>query len=168
MLEFWNLVETYNPDVVIGTESWLNDEINNVELFRGDYITFRRDRCSRGGGVFTCVKNHIVCSELRTDDEFETLAVEIKSSNQTLTWEIIGIYRAPNKDCRVLERLVARTGCNSNSAKRSIIGGDFNLPQVDWNGKADAKNVTQVPINYLVFENGFSQVMEANTGGFYS
>jgi hypothetical protein len=23
ILEFWNLIDTYNPDVVIGTESWL-------------------------------------------------------------------------------------------------------------------------------------------------
>jgi hypothetical protein len=64
LLEFWNLIETYNPDVVIGTESWLHEEINNAELFRGDYIIFRRDRCSRGGGVFICVKNHIDCREL--------------------------------------------------------------------------------------------------------
>jgi hypothetical protein len=32
VLEFWNLIETYNPDVVIGTESWLNEEINNDEV----------------------------------------------------------------------------------------------------------------------------------------
>jgi hypothetical protein len=44
ILEFWNLVDTYNPDVVIGTESWLSEEINNAEVFRDDYITFRRDR----------------------------------------------------------------------------------------------------------------------------
>ena len=25
VLEFWNLVKTYNPDVVIGTESWLHE-----------------------------------------------------------------------------------------------------------------------------------------------
>jgi len=43
ILEFWNLIDTYNPDVVIGTESWLGEEINNVEVFRDDYITFRRD-----------------------------------------------------------------------------------------------------------------------------
>jgi hypothetical protein len=30
IVEFWNLVDTYNPDVVIGTESWLSDEINNA------------------------------------------------------------------------------------------------------------------------------------------
>jgi hypothetical protein len=55
-LDFWNLVDTYNPDVVIGTESWLRDEISNAEDFRADYTTFRRDRCSRGGGVLICVK----------------------------------------------------------------------------------------------------------------
>jgi len=44
ILEFWNLIDTYNPDVVIGTESWLSEEINSGEIFRDDYITFRRDR----------------------------------------------------------------------------------------------------------------------------
>ena len=32
ILEFWNLIDTYNPDVVIGTESWLSEETNNVEV----------------------------------------------------------------------------------------------------------------------------------------
>jgi len=32
ILEFWNLIDTYNPDVVIGTESWLSEEINNAEV----------------------------------------------------------------------------------------------------------------------------------------
>jgi len=35
VLEFWNLFETHNPDVVIGTESWLNEEINNAYIFMG-------------------------------------------------------------------------------------------------------------------------------------
>jgi hypothetical protein len=52
VLEFWNLIDTYNPDAAIGTESCLSEEINNAEIFRDDYITFRRERCSRGGGVF--------------------------------------------------------------------------------------------------------------------
>ena len=64
-----------------------------------------------------------------------------------------------------LERPVARTGCTSNSAKRSIMGGDFNMPQVDCNGKTDARNVNQVLINYLVFINGFRQVTEGPTRG---
>ena len=70
ILEFWDLIDTYNPDVVVGTESWLSEEINNAEVFRNDYITFRRDRFSRGGGVFICVKNYIDCRVLWTDEVF--------------------------------------------------------------------------------------------------
>ena len=64
ILEFWNLIDTYNPDVVTGTESWLSEEINNAKVFTDDYITFRREGCSRRGGVFICVKNYIDCREL--------------------------------------------------------------------------------------------------------
>ena len=42
VLEFWNLIKTYNPNVIIGTESWLYEEINNAEVFRGDYMLPRR------------------------------------------------------------------------------------------------------------------------------
>jgi hypothetical protein len=97
----------YNPDVVIGTESWLSEEINNAEVFRDDYITFRRDRCSRGGGVFICVKNYINCSRLWTDEDFEMLAVDVKGRNTEFTWEVIEMYRAPNEDKRAVERLAA-------------------------------------------------------------
>jgi hypothetical protein len=34
-IKLWNLVDTYNPDVVIGTESWLKEDISNAEVFRG-------------------------------------------------------------------------------------------------------------------------------------
>jgi hypothetical protein len=63
-LHFWNLVDTYNPDIVIRTESCLREEISNDEVFRADLTTFRRDRRARGGGVLICVKNYIACAEL--------------------------------------------------------------------------------------------------------
>jgi hypothetical protein len=47
-LEFRNLVHTCNPYVIKGTESWLREEINNTELFRDDYTTFKGDRCTGG------------------------------------------------------------------------------------------------------------------------
>jgi hypothetical protein len=58
--------------------SWLREEISNAEVFRDDYATFRRDRNTRGGGVFTCAKNYIACVELFVDEEFEMIAVEVK------------------------------------------------------------------------------------------
>ena len=64
ILQFWNSIDTYKSGVVIGTESWLSEEVNNAEVFRDDYINFRRDRCFRGGGVFICIKSYIVCRVL--------------------------------------------------------------------------------------------------------
>jgi len=47
---------------------------------------------------------------------------------------------------RVIERLAARTGHTRNFSKRSITGGDLNLPYADWNGKAGGNNGTQALI----------------------
>ena len=96
LLEFWNLVDTYNPDVIIGTESWLREEINSAEVFRDDYTTFRGDRCTRGGGVLIYVKNYIDCRELWADEDFEMIAIEVKGRDPKFIWEIVGIYIAPN------------------------------------------------------------------------
>jgi len=57
ILEICNFIDTYNPDVVIGTESRIREEINKTEAFRENYKVFMRDRYSRGGGVFICVKS---------------------------------------------------------------------------------------------------------------
>jgi hypothetical protein len=115
ILEFWNLIETYNPDVIIGMESWLREEINNAEIFRDDYTTFRRDRCTGGGGVFICVKNYIDCRELWADDDFEMIAIQVKGKVPKYTLERVGIYRAPNDDIRVMDRLPAHTSYTGNS-----------------------------------------------------
>jgi len=38
------------------------------------------------------------------------IAVEVKGINPKFAWEAVGVYRAPNEDMRVIERLAARTG----------------------------------------------------------
>jgi hypothetical protein len=93
----------------------------NAEVFRDDYTTFRIDRSTGGGGVCICVKNYIDSRELWTDDDFEMIAVEVKGRDPKFTWEIVGIYRAPNDNMQVMERLAAQTAYTGHSTKRSII-----------------------------------------------
>jgi len=107
-IELWNLVDTYNPNVVIGTESWLKGDINNAEVFRAEFTTFRRDRSAYDGGVSICVKNIIASMELWADDDFEMIEVEVKGMDPKYTWEIIGICRAPNEGVLAIERFAAR------------------------------------------------------------
>jgi hypothetical protein len=112
-----------------------------------------------------CVKNYIDCRELWVDEDSEMIAIEVEGRNPKFTWEIVGIYRASNDDVRVMERLAARTGYTRNSTKRSITGGDLNLPYVDWNGNTGCNNGTQAFINGFVWGNGFSQVVDSPTRG---
>ena len=56
----------------------------------------------------------------------------VNGTDRKYTWEIVGIYRAPNEDMQVIERLATWSGSLGNSMKRSIIGGDLNLPNVGW------------------------------------
>ena len=72
--------------------------------------------------MFICVKNYIDCRELWNDEDFEMTAVEVKGRDPKFSWNIVGIYRAPNEDMRVIERLAARTGYTGNSTKSSVIG----------------------------------------------
>jgi hypothetical protein len=49
--------------------------------------------------------------------------------------------------------------------KPSIIGGDLNLPHVDWKGVAEGTSVTEAFINRLVWDNGYTQVVGKLTRG---
>jgi hypothetical protein len=53
-----------------------------------DYTTFRRDRHTRGGGVFICVKNHITYAEIWVDEVYELIAVEVKGMDPKISCEI--------------------------------------------------------------------------------
>jgi hypothetical protein len=55
-LDFWNLVDTYTADFVIGTESRLKEEIRKAKVFRADFTTFRTDRRARVGGCSFVLK----------------------------------------------------------------------------------------------------------------
>jgi hypothetical protein len=66
---------------------------------------------------------------------------------------------------RFIERLAARTDYLGNSTKRSIIGGDLNLPYADWNGNAECNRGNQAFVNRLVWENGYTQVVDGPTRG---
>jgi hypothetical protein len=114
------------------------------------------------GGVFICVKNPIVSTELWVDEDFEMITVEVKGIDPKHTWEIIGIYRAPNEDISAIEKFAART---LNLTKSSIIGGDLNLPQAVWNGDAGKMCEFQAFVNNLVWDNGYTQVVSGPTRG---
>jgi hypothetical protein len=66
--------------------------------------------------------------------------IEVKGRDPKITWETVGIYRTPNEYMRLFEKLADWTGYMRGTTKRSIIGGDINLPY----GHAEKCRGTQV------------------------
>jgi hypothetical protein len=55
--------------------------------------------------VIICVKKYTACMELWADEDFEMITLEVKGKDTKFKSEITGIYRAPNEDMQVIERL---------------------------------------------------------------
>jgi hypothetical protein len=82
----------------------------------------------------------------------------VKGLDPQYAWEIMGICRALNEDMLTIERLAART-----LPTRSIIGGDLNLPQVDWKGDAGKARGFQAFVDNLVWNNGYTEEVSGLT-----
>ena len=88
--EYENMVTSTNPDIIIGTESWLKPKHFDNEVFDPNlgYTPFRRDRVDRaGGGVFIAVRHNIIAheaTELRTNCEAIWVKVNISESKPLL------------------------------------------------------------------------------------
>jgi hypothetical protein len=89
--------------------------------------------------------------------------VWVSGSIPKFSWKIVGIYKAPNEDMRVIEILAAWIGYMVSSTKCRIIGGNLNLCYADWNGNTECTIRNQASSNRLVRENGYSLVVDSPT-----
>ena len=102
------LLDIENPDVVVGTESWLHPDIANSKIFPRGYSVFRADRKSiatHSGGVFILVGNGLLCTEqpqFQTDCELLWVKLEITGSRPLF---IGAYYRAREDDLMGLQEL---------------------------------------------------------------
>jgi hypothetical protein len=73
------LNDSTDTDVIIGTETWLNDSIYSSEVIPTDqFDVYRNDRVnSKGGGVLVAVRKTLVSSEIFKSNNNELLAVKI-------------------------------------------------------------------------------------------
>ena len=75
---FNNMIDGTKPDIILGTESWLDSHISSSEIFPEGFTIFRKDReelvnrevfgpmqdNSSHGGVFIAIKSNITCTSV--------------------------------------------------------------------------------------------------------
>jgi hypothetical protein len=75
--EILNIIDHYNPNIIIGTETWLNSNIHSSELFSPSYSVYRKDGYS---GVLLAIRSDLVSEHLEVETSTESI-IWIKAIN---------------------------------------------------------------------------------------
>ena len=135
--EFQALLDLHDPDIVLGTESKLNPDISSYSIFPPSYSVVRRGRNAFGGGFFQAIKSDLASIEEPNFnvDGCEALWPSLKIANMK-TLYISSFYRPPNSSTEILDHLddsLNNVFLRVPNHPNIIMGGDFNLGDIDWN-----------------------------------
>jgi len=53
--ELGGVITSFNPDIVVGTKTWLSLSVFSSELFPSNYTVYQKDRNNHSGSVLTVV-----------------------------------------------------------------------------------------------------------------
>jgi len=150
---FWEMLDNYSPDIVIGCETWLNSSILDNEIMPQNYKLYRRDRDDGYGGVLIGVSTNLPSEPVDIETLCEVSAVSIRlSHNQELI--VIGAYRPPSRDITYQQNLCKCICDTVASRPNSFIfcAGDFNVPDVQWTSHTIVSHRYPVDINQLILK----------------
>lgn len=142
----------HDPDVILGTETWLQqDDPTNLYL-PPNYTYIRRDRGSRGGGVLVAAKLHLnprflFESPVGSIADFTACAI-------TTAWGpllLCAIYR-PHSDPSCFKLLHDCLQGYGATDKNILIGGDLNLPSLNWDTLSHAEDAGLVDDMVLLMD----------------
>ncbi len=163
--EFATILEIHQPDVVLGTESWLDDSIPNSLVFPSGYEIYRRDRSLHGGGIFICVKSTL------------TSVFDSSCSNSELLWCYVSLsngrklrfavaYRPPDRSTQIFDDIISSVSnfnADTHPERNIIIGGDLNLPGFQWDTPIiDGGNLMRAKVDPIRLM-GFEQIVKEAT-----
>ena len=129
LLKFQSFVYVSNFQIIGLSETWLSNDILDTEILPTEYIIYRKDRGSRGGGVMLAIKNCLPSCELQSPPNLELITVSIYL-NRTITCCMV--YVPPNATAEYHAELVNYLATITSSPSPVLIFGDFNMPDVNW------------------------------------
>ena len=167
---FWLLLTECNPDIIIGSETWLSPGIYEREILPcGYHIVARKDRAeSPHGGVMIATKDNIIGSEIDLDTDTELTAAVFECPGKK-TLVIGALYRPPTSTQDYAQELCSKIESLYQQYPRSTIwiAGDANLPDIDWELNAVNGNSNPISLNQLfldiVYDNGSEQMVKFPT-----
>ena len=147
-----------NPDIILGTESHLDEDFLDSEVFHKNYEIIRKDRNRHGGGVFISFRNTLLITEV-TEATHNMSNECIIGKLETVNYPPLylgAFYRPTNNDENPLLELDKQIGFltnNKHALPHIVIAGDFNVPSIDWEKSRITPNPQYgIKINQLILD----------------
>ena len=129
-------------DIIVLTETWLNETINSLQLFGSRYTVYRQDRDPlstgkfRGGGTLIAVSNHLSSKrKLDIGNDLEQLWVSVCINNTSVCVGVVYIPPDSADNVIVIQKHIDSVlDIVSSLAPQSIhlLFGDYNQPGLIW------------------------------------
>ncbi|XP_039761446.1 uncharacterized protein LOC120634736 [Pararge aegeria] len=155
-----------NYDMIVATETWLDQSVVDGELFSNRYNIHRRDRHSTslshksGGGVLVAVSDRFESRRIEHYESiYEDLWINIKYVNNGVSKNLLVcvLYLPPAVSVNTLNAVLDNISSIMQSYRGDVlILGDFNLGSINWT-RNDNSTTRCLPSNYSN-ELGFSLV----------
>ncbi|KAL8562815.1 hypothetical protein ACOMHN_004507 [Nucella lapillus] len=173
------LIDSTDSDMIIGTETWLDDEVSSAEVIpnhlgydvhrrdrpkvpnqkpskprKNDGRRRRRRRCGAYGGVFIAAKKELQLCEIEISKNIELISGALRLQNEKKA-TVAAFYRPPS---RTDEAYTIATRLEVQQLRRKvkqgilIIGGDFNTPDIDGNTLSIAGNQYPIHVNQTLLD----------------
>lgn len=135
LASFLEIIDVEDPDIVVGTESWLNSNITSGEIFPSNFNVFRKDRSINGdshGGVFVAVNDKLIAQDESDLDqpncEMKWISIHVKGIAPMFIGAFYRSQKTDNDYLRLLDDSLQKIPKNASI----WLLGDFNLPDVNW------------------------------------
>jgi hypothetical protein len=157
-IDFQCNVSVNQYDIICITETWLQDNVSDNELFDDRYNVYRRARNlegpfskKTGGGVMIAVTKKLVSYRMyeleSTQLEDLWIVIENKTNNIISKICLCCLYFPPPVKLSNLETFIDKASTNISEFADALILGDFNLSSVDWS--MSSSDTSMVPVNNL-------------------
>ena len=128
-----NLIDSSDPTIIIGSETWLNSNVHSSEIFPPNFDIIRKDRSDGWGGVLLAIKKDFIYDHVEVNVDAECIFAKFTMpKNKTLI--VGGLYRPTNNDVQYLDALCSCLEELAHKFKNAVFwfGGDMNLPDINW------------------------------------
>ena len=153
MSKFQSFVYSSNFSILCVTETWLCDFVSDGEILPVNYVLYRKDRPSRGGGVLVATRQSVISSIIPSPSDLEIVSIKIGLHNDLA---LCCVYVPPESSSSYISLLIHFLTHLVSSFSKCIILGDFNFPDIVWSTLMGTSNSSNSFCNF-VFECDLNQ-----------